>query len=401
MITPAVKTQTVRPKITDVEWVDGVKTAIIGSNTIKTRDAAYIVAKGQQVVVAPPIIPIVETQPSNYTEVGNGSGVLELKELTDKNIKIKPGNYDYLNFVNPKNVNIIGNGVVFKNASSITSPFKTNISGLSVIGSRRAFSINGIVKDFVMDNITLKDINDVAIHFTDRSVYNGSENSFSENVQLLNFNCDKIGMFIAQNGVIHNNKIEGLIKRFKLSGSNIRNAPNMGNGLYMGCVEDYEISGNTFNNINALQNDHNGIFHMIGNGKVFGNKLTNHQGNMLRAWFCSLTKDGYLDVYDNHVENSRKYGAFELQVTPWMKELSVFKPGKTAKFYGNKAGKLNTDRPKVFEGRLLDLYTSYCEVEVFNNTCFNNADKEIINNMSDSSNTIITRNENNVYRDAL
>lgn len=388
---------TVKKTISTVTFVDGVVITLEGSNTIATRKAAYIKAKSS-VVVSPPVIPIKETEPSNYQEIGNGYGELRLYNQNNKNFKIKPGNYDNVDLRNLKNVNIIGNGVTLSNISGITSPNNLVIDGLSVKGSKyRAFNVNGICKDFVMKNIVLNDIQDVAINFTDKTKYNGDVNSYSENIQLLNFNCDKIAMFAAASGTIYNNQIEGLIKRFKLTGSTMINAPKMGNGIYMGCVEDYEISKNTLNNINSLQNDHNGIFHMIGNGKVFGNKLTNHQGNMLRAWFCSLTKDGYLEVYGNHVENSRRYGAFELQTPPWMEALSSFKPGKIAKFYSNNAGKLNTDNPKYFEGRLLDLYTSHCDVEIYDNTCFNNRDKEIINNMSDISNTKITRFENNIY----
>jgi hypothetical protein len=396
MIIPAVKKTSSTHK---VEFVDGIKIIVEGANNATIRKPLYIKAKEAQnvpPVVIPPIV-VNEPQPQ-FTIVGSGSGALILKDIFNKNIKIKEGNYDYIDITNFKNTNVIGAGVNLLNGSGITAMNNVTIEGLSVKGSKyRAFNINGIIKGFTLKNISLTDIGDVAINLSDATRYNGSEDSFSENLQLLNFDCDNIGMFLGARGSIANGFVEGLVKKFKMNGCSIINSPQMGNGVYMGCVEDYEISNNKLGNINSLVNNHHGIFHMVGNGKVFGNMLTNHQGNMLRAWFCSLTKEGYLEVFDNIVHNSRRYGAFEIQTPPWMELAAAFKPGKTAKIYNNTVGKLNTEDPKYFEGRLLDLYTSHCQVEVFNNLSFNNRDAEILNNMSDRSNTLLTRFENNAY----
>src|SRR5690606_32028546 len=103
----------------------------------------------------------------------------------------------------------------------------------------------------------------------------------------------------------------------------------------------------------------------------------------------------FVEIYDNIVYNSTRYGAFELQATPSIRELSTFKPAN-AKVYNNTVGKLNTGTPKFFEGRLLDLYNTDGTVEIFNNLSFNNRDEHLINKMS-GPNTKIIKNENNKY----
>src|SRR5690606_29875818 len=119
--------------------------------------------------------------------------------------------------------------------------------------------------------------------------YDGSPESFSENINLINIKADNIHALFVSEGGIQNDGFYGLIKKFKLTGSTITNSPQL-NGLSLGLGEDYEMSNNIIDNVNKSDNypngnnNHTGIFYALGNGKVFGNKLTNHSGNMIRAW---------------------------------------------------------------------------------------------------------------------
>src|SRR5690606_7353759 len=131
--------------------------------------------------------------------------------------------------------------------------------------------------------------------------------------------------------------------------STITNSPILSNAIYLGLAENYTISNNIINNVNTNNNEHNGIFFAKGNGKIFGNKITNHQGNAVRAWLFSISNTNALvEIYDNIVYNSTRYGAFELQVRDDIKALPTFKPAN-AKIHNNTVGRLNTGEPKYFE----------------------------------------------------
>ncbi|MGY3052008.1 hypothetical protein ACVWYG_000195 [Pedobacter sp. UYEF25] len=354
-------------------------------------------------VTAPPVkLPPVSTPASGETmEVGTGSGSLVLTNLTDKKITIKPGTYTDFQFKNFKNVTIDGaNRVkVVGGLVNLTVMNGVTLMNLNIENSSyRAIQMFDEANDLILKNLNISNIKDVCISFRIDKTYNGQPNSFSNNIQLINIVADNIQTFFAGSGSVTNNGFTGLIKNFKMSNCTIKNSPTLSDGVWLGCAEDYEFSNNKINNVNSKQGNHNGIFHVIGNGKVFNNTCTNHQGNMIRAWMCSITKPGSVEIYNNVVWNTTRYGAFELQVPPSLKEESAFKPGFIAKVYNNTVGQLNTGAPKYFEGRLLDLYDVYTSVEVYNNLLFNNRDSVILNNMSTKGKTTLTKNSNNIYK---
>src|SRR5690606_5153265 len=169
-----------------------------------------------------------------------------------------------------------------------------------------------------------------------------------------------------------------------------------------GCGEDYEISNNLVNNVNKSDsyphgnNNHNGIFHVNGNGKLFNNKITNHQGNAVRSWLYSIIKpNATVEIFNNTVYNSTRYSAFELQVIPTVGILPSFKPAN-AKVYNNTVGKMNTGKPKFYEGRIVDIYNTKGLVEVFNNLYFNMRDNVVSLNQSNRDETKVAEN-NNIY----
>lgn len=343
---------------------------------------------------------IVKPPAAQATEIGTGSGALIIKNESDKNFRIKPGIYSYFQFENITNCNIDAYDVKIEGGNvSLTNVNTLSLNGLTIENSTyRAFNIYTSANDLVIKDITLNNIGDVAIVFHINKKYDGTPTSFSNNIQLINIKANNVGTFFASSGGHTNEGYSGLIKNFKMSGCAITNSPTLSNGVYLAAAEDYEFSNNIIDNVNSKQNNHNGIFHLIGNGKIFDNSCTNHQGNVVRAWLCSFTKEGSVEIYNNTVWNSTRYGAFELQVPPFLKAMGSFKPAVTAKVYNNTTGKLNTGLPKYFEGRLLDLYDTYSTVEVYNNLLFNNSDALTINKMSSDINTLITKNSNNIYK---
>ena len=142
---------------------------------------------------------------------------------------------------------------------------------------------------------------------------------------------------------------------------------------------------------------------MYGNGSFHDNKVTNHSGNLIRAWgasFGTSVKD--ILIYNNTAFNSQKYSAFELQLPPWMAEYADKYPARlkptNARVYNNTAGQMNTS--KDWDGQMLDLYNTRGSLYYFNNLGFNmnktqGPVTDMINNMSD---VVIYRNDGNVYK---
>lgn len=328
--------------------------------------------------------------------IGDGSGQIIIENTKNVDYTIAPGTYWNITVINTENVSISGLNKVKINQGDmkLSNVNNVTIANLSIENwSQNAVIISESANNLKLDNISFKNITNTVITMKNEVKYNGSKESYSENIVLNNIKAENIGTLFGSNGGLKNDGYYGLIKGFKLTNSSIKNSPILSNAIYLSLGEDYEISNNTVDNVNSQNNNHNGIFHVIGNGKIFGNKVTNHQGNAVRAWLASITKAGVVEIYNNIVYNSTRYGAFELQVTPWMYELASFKPAN-AKVYNNTAGKLNTGTPKYFEGRLLDLYNTYGTLEIFNNLSFDNRDNLLINNMSD---TKIIKNTNNRY----
>src|SRR5690606_20421593 len=120
-------------------------------------------------------------------------------------------------------------------------------------------------------------------------------------------------------------------------------------------AEDFDVHHNIVNNVNTKNNNHNGIFHMQGNGHFHHNKLTNYQGNAIRLWpYSRGNTPKTVEIHHNICYNTRKYGAFEIQA---FKDHII--QGQTtfvnAKVYNNTVGKMNTS--KDWDGQILDLYS--------------------------------------------
>jgi hypothetical protein len=371
---------------------------------------AYATATFPVIVTPPVTVPPVNV-PDTYTLVGTGSGQLQLGTLANKNIKIKPGIYDYINVTKATNVKIDATGVILKGGSvDIDLANGLELWGLTVTDQAyRAMTIRGISNDVYLHDLTFKNIGNYTITYENAALYNGSDATLSKNWKLERLSFENTSTGFHVDGGFTDKGITGLMSNFKFLNSTIKNCPNIGNVIWMGAVEGYEIAGNRVDNVNLSFPDknapngyHNGIFHMIGNGSFHDNVITNHQGNALRAWcasFNGIVKD--VLIYNNVVWNSWKYGAFEIQATPEIQQYIINYPSRltfaNAKIYNNTAGHLNTS--KDWEGQGVDVYNIGGTLEHYNNLYFDmvKVSGTITDGLDNMSDTKIVRDDGNRY----
>jgi hypothetical protein len=261
--------------------------------------------------------------------------------------------------------------------------------------SYRGITLSGKMSGVTLKSLSFKNVRDYVI-FADLSnlKHNGSSDYRVERFKILNSKFDNAAN-IEFKGNFGSGSDNGLIKDLEIAHNTIVNN-NGGNFAYFANVQDYNIHHNVADNINPTQNQHNGIFHMIGNGKFHNNKFTNYQGNMIRAWvFSRGSSPSTIEIYNNIAYNTRKYSAFEIQGFD-----KYLVSGKStfvnAKVYNNTVGKMNTS--KDWDGVVLDLYNFGGTLEYYNNLGYELVQgKPITDMINNMSNTKIIKNTNNKY----
>jgi hypothetical protein len=353
---------------------------------------------------------VIRRQAARTILSGSGSGELNLNGVRNRKIKIRPGTYSHITVNNARNVKIDATNVrIVSGSLDIFQSDYLEIYGLAVTDvPYRAVNIRGYCNDLYFHDMRFKNIGNNTISYEYVPVYDGTEQTISKNWKLERLTFEQTGTAFSAGGGISNNNITGILRNFKFLNNTIRNCPTIGNVIWAGAVDNYEIAGNIVDNVNktypknAPNGIHNGIFMMTGTGSFHHNKITNHQGNAIRAWGINFgrTKNVIL-IYNNIVYNSWKYGAFELQATPDIQAFITRNPSKAsyadASVYNNTAGRLN--RSKDWEGQLLDLYSTGGTVEYFNNLGFEmNRSQGVITDMINrNGDTKVIRNTNNRY----
>ena len=190
-------------------------------------------------------------------------------------------------------------------------------------------------------------------------IYNGKQGSFIDGVEISGMVNEGSGiMFTTRGGGIQASYLEGVLKNFKLKNCLITNSPYSGEVVWAGFMEDFEISGNVMNAINSEGKTHTGIFSIYGgNGKLNKNKLTNHQGDMLRLQPSQIASGKRIAIENNIVAFSSMYSAFELKVDSDKQLSAAFKP-VDAHIKNNTAVSLSKIRTGDLkrEGQILDVY---------------------------------------------
>ena len=353
---------------------------------------------------------IVSKRSSKVMIVGKGFGTINLKYISNKKIKIKSGTYSGIIIENVNNVQVSASNVKITDGSlDIHTADHLEISGLTITDvSYRAVNIRGFCNDLYFHDMTFKNIGNNTISYEYWPVYNGTAQTVSKNWKFERLTFENTGTGFSAGGGFKENVVFGLLRNFKFLNNTIRNCPYIGNIVYCGAAEDYEIAGNVVDRVNtrypkeAPNGIHNGVFMMTGTGSFHHNKITNHQGNAIRAWGMNYggIKNDIL-IYNNTVYNSWKYSAFELQATPDMQAFITKNPSKAgfanARVYNNTAGRLNVS--KDWEGQLLDLYTTGGTVEYYNNLGFemNRSEGEVTDMINWNGATKLIRNTDNRY----
>lgn len=362
--------------------------------------------KAYATAVAPPVDPV-------FVSVGTGSGQLILDPLVDINIKIVPGNYSYISIPKATNVKIDGTGVNLPGGSvDIGQADHLEFWGISVTNQPyRAISVQNHSNYVYFHDMSFKNVGDYTISYHNRLVYDGTDSTASMNWKMERLRFENTSTGFNCYGAFADEGIQNLMKNFKFLNCVIKDCPGIGNVVWMGQAENYEVAHNLIDNINRSFPDpnapngyHNGIFQMMGNGSFHDNKITNHQGNAIRAWGVSYGNDVKdVQIYNNVVWNSWKYGAFELQFSPQMQGYMAQYPSRikptNGKVYNNTAGLMNTSHD--WDGVLLDLYFTGGTLEYYNNLGFQMYKQDTvwhpIANMINMGGSPITREENNHY----
>ncbi|SMC54396.1 hypothetical protein [Pedobacter nyackensis] len=196
----------------------------------------------------------------------------------------------------------------------------------------------------------------------DELVYNGTEDSYLKGCRFINCKSDNSSAFLSSGGLNINEepKLRGLIVDFQFIGWEIVNSSS-GSSFYISACQDVLFKDCTFNHINCLNNNHNGVIIANGHADINNCRLTNFQGNLIRMWPFSIA-DGHLGsgprtckFYGNQIFTSRKYGAFEGQSFQYFME-SGFTTYCNIDIFNNTCGNMNQNNPTVYTGTLYDNY---------------------------------------------
>ncbi|RYF26544.1 MAG: hypothetical protein EOO42_01195 [Flavobacteriales bacterium] len=378
---PTVKSTEVVSKVT---FSDGIVITVKGANNETTRKPLYLAAYAlaHPTEPAPVLIPPITENPvfvlptGTYTEVSLTSGkTLDLSIYSNQKIKLKPGNYSgiYITGNRLNNIIIDASGVVLDNSTiELGSGNLVEIYGIKMTNNKfRVLRFDFGLNNFHLYNSTFINCGDYALYCNGAKDvdYKGTDATANVGLKIINNTFDNFGN-IQMEGKFDkdSNSDKGFFKNPEIAYNTFKNNPDLGSAVVFENVEGYNIHHNIVDNINASNNNHNGIFFMQGSGKFHDNKLTNYQGNSIRAWAYSRgSTPTTIEIYNNICYNTRKYGGFEVQ--GYERYLIAGKTVKAnVKVYNNTVGKMNTS--KDWDGQLLDVYGFLGKVEVYNNLGF-------------------------------
>ena len=262
----------------------------------------------------------------------------------------------------------------------------------------RALVMSGVMDFVTLKQLDFKNVVDYCISSNNSNnslKYTGTSDSRTTGFKILNCRFDNTGSVVF-GGNLNKSEDSGLFKDVEIAHNLLQNS-NAGSLFQFSNVEDFDVHHNIVNNVNTKNNNHNGIFHMQGNGNFHHNKLTNYQGNAIRLWpYSRGNTPKTVEIHHNICYNTRKYGAFEIQAF----ERNMVQ-GKTtfvnAKVYHNTVGKMNTS--KDWDGQVLDLYNMQGgSLEYYNNLGFELYSGKEITNMIHMGGPKITKNSDNIYK---
>ncbi|MFB2121346.1 hypothetical protein [Parapedobacter sp. 2B3] len=403
--------------IDTIRYVDTIRTTV--TDTVRIVDTIKVY---DTIRVTIPTTPNVVPPDGEGVLVGNGSGNLTITASTlsgssSKTIRIREGTYSTITIQNiagtadaPITITNAGpiaiqqvmetrdiDHVIISGNGSGNNDYGFTFSNLSYRAIRMYGKMNGVT----IRNMSFRNIGDYCIAGEANNgrnlSYDGTAATRTERFKILNCLFDNTGSIVF-GGQLSRSGDTGFFKDVEIAYNTFQNS-EAGNLVIFSNVQDYNIHHNIVEYVNQRNNAHNGIFLMHGNGHFHDNKLTNYQGNAIRAWvFSRGSSAATIEIYNNICYNSRKYSAFEIQ------EFSnQLVQGKTtfvnAKVYNNTAGKMNTSRD--WQGQLLDLYNNSGTLAYYNNLGFelysSDSYKPVTDMINNMGSTKIVEKANNQY----
>lgn len=330
-----------------------------GSLTVDGKATAY--ASNSLIVVKPGTYQTITFQNLSNVTIENGSGAVIMDGTSDM--------YAGVNFTTCNNVTLTRNP-----ALASTVPYGFICRNVSY----RPTTIYGVNTDLTVAWVSYSNIGDYTIHVTYSTpvTWKGT-NATLQGLNLKFSNCSFTncnGNPFNVSGEVTTSGVTGLQKGFTVD-SCIFTSCNSGDIIWGGAMDQYNIYDNMFSNINATNNDDNGLAHIIGNGNFYRNYANNYQGHMIRMWTISFgTTPETCLVYDNIGLNSRKYSPFEWQSTAG--DNVPVAPNTTyvnIRLNNNTGGNLNTSETTSFLACLVDNYgmPAKSTQEVYNNLLYN------------------------------
>src|SRR5690554_578396 len=182
--------------------------------------------------------------PGDTIVVGEGSGSLNIKDHDGAQLSIMPGTYWNINFENIKDTAVYGFDQVTVEGGDINI---RNVDGLTLRGltirdyGQAVINVFDSADNLTLRDIKIRDISNYVIKFNIGKKYDGSPESYSENIRLINIDADNIGSLFVSGGGIEEDGFYGLIKNFVMKDCTITNSPHLSNAVYLNLGSDYEF----------------------------------------------------------------------------------------------------------------------------------------------------------------
>ena len=171
-----------------------------------------------ETAIVPPVIPPVDPPVDpDFVSIGTGSGQLILEPLANTNVKIVPGNYDYIYVEKATNVRMDATGVILNGgAIDIGQANNFELWGASIIDqSYRAISIQDHSNGVYLHDISFKNVGDYTISYHYKGVYDGTDGSTSKDWKLERLTFENTSTGFHSDGGFAVEGIVNLMRNFK------------------------------------------------------------------------------------------------------------------------------------------------------------------------------------------
>ncbi len=329
--------------------------------------------------------------------VGTGSGFIDyptaqatLNLHDDDTVVINPGQYKLMNFRNitaspGHKIYIINSGQVeFNDPSPSTFSNLTNVEingngapgiefGFYMHDLIRGISVDGPLSGVTFSYIKMVNIRDYSIILSNNAyVYDGTNSSLFYDLHFLHFSVTNILTTFLQIGAYTRIVEDGMIsmaRKVEVAYCTV-DYTDQEDVLHLNKTVNANVHHNRFSHLGANDFRHTGIVYLYGNGDIHHNYINDYWGSGVRAHGFNLDTIGAINIYDNIIQNSRKYSAVEIKATePEDLAASPYLHYCNYKVYNNTFGNLSA---YDWNSSMVDTYDAAGgTMEIKNNLGFN------------------------------